>query len=78
MELIRLFVDDKNSLSLSIHWIIWAIAIIVLIVWVILAIKKSLFINNVEIDSAELGINGQKIKIKHNHINIYTAYNICV
>lgn len=36
------------------------------------------FYKNIEIDSAEIGIQGQKITIKPNYINIEIAYKIWV
>lgn len=79
MDLIRLFIDNEcNNLSLSMHWIVLAIIISVVIIWVIYTASKPKLLKNIEIDSAELGISGQKIKIKPNHTNIDVAYKIWV
>lgn len=78
MDLIRVFIDNECNLSLSIHWIVLAIIISGVIIWVIYTVSKPQLLKNVEIDSAELGISGQKIKIKPNHTNIDVAYKIWV
>lgn len=79
MELFRLYFDENCSLVISIHWIIYAILFLLLLVWLFQIFKNRLYkFKNVEIDSAEIGIKGQKIKIKPNHTNIEIAYKIWV
>jgi hypothetical protein len=79
MELINLKFDDNCSLVLSIHWILYSIFAIILLIWIYHIFKnRFLFNKNIEIESAEIGIQGQKIKIKPNYTNIDIAYNIWV
>ena len=53
--------------------------IIATLFWIYRAFRnKLMFHNNIEIDSAEIGIQGQKIKIKPNYTNIDIAYKIWV
>lgn len=79
MDLIKISFDDNCNLVLSMHWILYSIFIITVIFWIYNVFKgKLMFHKNIEIDSAEIGIRGQKIKIKPNHTNIDIAYNIWV
>lgn len=79
MDLIKLSFDDKCNLVLSMHWILYSILIITVIFWIYKAFKnKLMFHKNIEIDSAEIGIQGQKIKIRPNYTNIDIAYKIWV
>ena len=79
MDLIKLYFDDKYNLVLSMHWIFYSILIIVVVIWVYKAFRNNLmFHKNIEIDSAEIGIQGQKIKIKPNYTNVDIAYKIWV
>ncbi|MDX9853749.1 MAG: hypothetical protein RBS81_08220 [Tenuifilaceae bacterium] len=79
MDLFRLSFDDKCNLVLSMHWIFYTILLIVAIIWIYKAFKnKLMFHKNIEIDSAEIGIQGQKIKIKPNYTNVDIAYKIWV
>ncbi|PKP29511.1 MAG: hypothetical protein CVU00_15265 [Bacteroidetes bacterium HGW-Bacteroidetes-17] len=48
-------------------------------IWVLKLLKNNfIFYKHIEIDSAEIGIRGQKIKIKPNYTNIDIAYKIWV
>lgn len=79
MELINLKFDDNCNLVLSIHWIIYLFLSIILLIWIYHIFKnRFLFHKNIEIESAEIGIQGQKIKIKPNYTNIDIAYKIWV
>lgn len=79
MDLIKISFDDNCNLVLSMHWFLYSILIITLIFWIYNIFKgKLMFHKNIEIDSAEIGIRGQKIKIKPNHTNIDIAYKIWV
>ena len=79
MDLIKLYFDDKYNLVLSLHWIFYSILIIVVIILIFRAFRNKLFFHkNIEIDSAEIGIQGQKIKIKPNYTNVDIAYKIWV
>ncbi len=79
MDLFKLSFDDKNNLVLSMHWIFYSALIIVALFWVYKAFRnKLMFHKNIEIDSAEIGIQGQKIKIKPNYTNVDIAYKIWV
>jgi hypothetical protein len=79
MDFFKLSFDDKFNLVLSMHWIIYTILVIVAIFWIYKAFKnKLMFHKNIEIDSAEIGIQGQKIKIKPNYTNVDIAYKIWV
>ena len=79
MDLFKLSFDDKYNLVLSMHWIFYSALIILAIFWVYKAFKnKLMFHKNIEIDSAEIGIQGQKIKIKPNYTNVDIAYKIWV
>ncbi|GFD93253.1 hypothetical protein KUL156_21100 [Alteromonas sp. KUL156] len=79
MDLFKLSFDDKYNLVLSIHWFLYALLTIIIILWGYRFFKnKLLFHKNVEIDSAEIGIQSQKIKIKPNYTNIDIAYKIWV
>jgi len=79
MDLFKLYFDDNWNLLISIHWIVYALLAIALVVWIIRLLRnKLLFHKNIEIDSAEIGIQGQKIKIKPNYTNVDVAYKIWV
>lgn len=79
MDLFKLFFDDKYNLVLSIHWVFYSTLIIAALFWIYKAFRnKLMFHENIEIDSAEIGIQGQKIKIKPNYINVNVAYKIWV
>lgn len=79
MDLFKLSFDDKYNLVFSMHWILYSILVIAILFWIYRAFKnKLLFHKNIEIDSAEIGIQGQKIKIKPNYTNIDIAYKIWV
>lgn len=79
MELINLKFDDNCNLVLSIHWIFYSSLAIILSVWIYHIFRnRFLFHKNIEIESAEIGIQGQKIKIKPNYTNIDIAYKIWV
>lgn len=79
MELIRIFLNENGELNISVHWIIYCILLIAVIVWLFNVFKNRLaFHRNIEIDSVELGFKGQKIKIKPNYTNIEIAYRIWV
>ena len=79
MELINLKFDDNCNLVLSIHWIFYSFLAIILLIWIYHIFKnRFLFHKNIEIESAEIGIQGQKIKIKPNYTNIDIAYKIWV
>ena len=79
MDLIKIFFDDEYNLVLSMHWIFYATFIIVAVFWIYKTFKnKLIFHKNIEIDSAQVGIQGQKIRIKPNYTNIDIAYKIWV
>jgi len=79
MELFNLKFDDKYQLVLSLHWIIYLLLAIILLIWLFRIFKnRLLFHKNLEIESAEIGIQGQKITIKPNYTNIDIAYKIWV
>jgi hypothetical protein len=79
MNLFKLDMDDKWNISLTVHWVILFIILIIFLFWIIIFLKKNWFFNkNVEIESAEIGIKGQRIKIKPNYTNIDIAYRIWV
>jgi len=79
MELFNLKFDNNYSLVISIHWVIYSV-LLIFVVYSLFKIFKNrlLFHKNVEIESAEIGIQGQKIKIKPNYTNIDIAYKIWV
>jgi hypothetical protein len=79
MELINLTIDDKYNLVFSMHWIVYSVIAIVVAIWIYRVFKNKLLIyKNIEIDSAEIGIQGQKIKIRPNYTNVDIAYKIWV
>ncbi len=79
MDIFKLYFDDDWNLLISFHWTIYLLLAIVLVIWIIRFFKnKLLFHQNIEIDSAEIGIQGQKIKIKPNYTNVDIAYKIWV
>lgn len=79
MDLFKLFLDDKYNLVFSMHWIFYTILIVVVVFWIYNALKnRFMFHKNIEIDSAEIGIQGQKVKIKPNYTNVDIAYKIWV
>ena len=79
MDLVKLTFDDKYNLVLSMHWVLYSVLIIATLFWIYRAFRnKLMFHKNIEIDSAEIGIQGQKIKIKPNYTNIDIAYKIWV
>lgn len=80
MDLFKLYFDEEWNLILSVHWLIYIVLIIIIIsIWIYSVFKnKLLFHKNIEIESAEIGIQGQKIKIKPNYTNIDIAYKIWV
>lgn len=79
MDIIKLYLDDNWNLVLSMHWILYSILIITIAFWIYKIFKnKLMFHKNIEIDSAEIGLQGQKIKIKPNYTNTDIAYKIWV
>ncbi len=79
MDIFKLYFDDEWNLLISLHWSIYLILTITAIIWIIRIFKnKLIFHKNIEIESAEIGIQGQKIKIKPNYTNIDIAYKIWV
>jgi len=79
MDIFKIYFDDKWNLNFSMHWMIFAITSVFIGFWVYKFIKRHwLFTENIDFDSAEIGINGQKITIKPNYINIDVAYKIWV
>jgi len=79
MELFRLYFDENCNLVISIHWIIYVILFFLFLFLLFQVLKNKAYqFKNVEIDSAEIGIQGQKITIKPNHTNIEIAYKIWV
>ena len=79
MDLFRIYFDEKYNLILSLHWSIYVVMTFFLIIWIIKLLKnRLLFHKNIEIESAEIGIQGQKIKIRPNYTNIDIAYKIWV
>lgn len=79
MELFNLKLDDNCNLVLSVHWIFYSLLTIILFIWLYQIFKhRILFHKNIEIESAEIGVQGQKIKIKPNYTNIDIAYKIWV
>ncbi len=79
MDIIKVYFDDKWNLLVSLHWTVYTILTIVIVIWIYKLLKsKLLFHKNIEIESAEIGIQGQKIKIKPNYTNIDIAYKIWV
>lgn len=79
MDIIKFYLDDKYNLLISLHWSVYVILIIIAIISIFKLLQnRFLFYRNVEIDSAEIGIQGQKIKIKPNYTNIDIAYKIWV
>jgi hypothetical protein len=79
VDLIKLTFDDKYNLVFSMHWIVYSVLAIVVAIWTYRVFKNKLLIHkNIEIDSAEIGIQGQKIKIKPNYTNIDIAYKMWV
>lgn len=79
MDLFKLYFDDKWNLLITLHWSIYLILIFTMSIWVLKLLKNNfIFYKHIEIDSAEIGIRGQKIKIKPNYTNIDIAYKIWV
>lgn len=79
MDIFKLYFDDKWNLILSLHWSIYLILIVLIFIWIFKLLKnRLLFLKNAEFDSAEIGIQGQKIIIKPNFTNIDIAYKIWV
>jgi hypothetical protein len=79
MELFDVYFDERFNLIISVSWIIYCIVFIFLLIWIFQLIKRGLiFQSNVEFESAEIGIQGHKIKIKPNYTNIEIAYKIWV
>ncbi len=79
MELFKLYLDDKYNLVVSVHWIFYTVLLIITILFLCKTLKNRFFFHkNIEIDSAEIGLKGQKIKIKPNYTNIDIAYKIWV
>jgi hypothetical protein len=79
MEIIKLYFDKNWNLNLSLHWSIYLILLVVISVLIFKIMRnRLLFHKNIEIDSAEIGVQGQKIRIKPNYTNIDIAYKIWV
>lgn len=79
MDIIKLYLDEKSNLILSLHWSIYLLLFVSALFWIYnLFDKRFLFLKNIEFDSAEIGIQGQKICIKPNYTNIDIAYKIWV
>lgn len=79
MDIFKIYLDDQWNLIFSIHWIICIITGILILIWIIKLFRRVNFFNkNIEIESAEIGIKGHKIKIRSNSVNIEIAYKIWV
>lgn len=79
MEIFKVYFDDKWNLNFSVHWIFYVIAFVFIGFWLYKLVKKRwLFTDNIDFESAEIGIHGQKVKIKPNYTNIEIAYKIWV
>jgi len=79
MEIFKIYFDEKWNLNFSLHWIIYCIAIVLILFWVFKLLKtKWMLRKNIEFDSAVIGIQGQKIKIKPNYTNIDISYKVWV
>jgi len=79
MEIFKLYFDKNLNLIISLHWIICVIAFVILIIALVRMYRKRwIFYKNIEIDSAEFGIIGQKLKIRPNYMNINIAYKVWV
>lgn len=77
MEIFKLFFDDNWSMVLHIHSV--ALVVIFVVSCILLyKYRKLYFFENVEIDSAEIGLGNQKITIKPNYTNINIAYKLWV
>jgi len=78
-DIVKVFFDENWNLNISLHWFIYSLVFVVVLLWIINILRsKWIFHKNLEIDSAEIGIQGQKIKIKPNYTNINIAYKIWV
>lgn len=78
MNIIHLYFDNHNII-LQINWLIIAPIACILVGFYIKnnkTIKK--FFKSIEIDCAELNINGQKLKLRPNNATINVAYKIWV
>ncbi|MCE5320522.1 MAG: hypothetical protein LLF93_05395 [Bacteroidales bacterium] len=79
MDIFKLYFDDKWNLIFSLHWSIYLLFFGLISIWIFRLLKnRLLFHKNIEFDSAEIGIQGQKITIKPNFTNIEIAYKIWV
>lgn len=77
MKIFTLFFDDKWNIVLHIHPAVLVIIAITLFI-LIFKYKSLFFVENVEIDSTEIGLGNQKITIKPNYINVNIAYKLWI
>ncbi len=79
MDIVKVAFDDHCNLVILMHWGILIPVVIVVAIWIVRLLKgKNLWGRNVEFDSAEIGIQGHKVKIRPNHTNVEVAYKIWV
>ncbi|MDR0509867.1 MAG: hypothetical protein LBH06_02080 [Rikenellaceae bacterium] len=79
MDIVKIAFDDNYNLVILMHWVILIPIVLIAVIGIMHLLKgKYPFLRNVEIDSAEIGIQGHKVKIRPNHTNIEVAYRIWV
>jgi hypothetical protein len=78
-NIFSIYFDNEWNLNFSVHWIVYSIAFVLFLFWIYKLLKNHWVLHkNIEIESAEIGIQGQKLKIKPNYTNIDIAYKIWV
>ena len=79
MDLMKFSYDDATGFSLSLHWMMLAIAIFGAVIWLIIRWKYfGQRYSEFEIDEAEIGIGNHKVKIKPNDQDLQIAYQLWV
>lgn len=79
MDLVKLSYDTTAGFSVSLHWIVIAISVGILAIWILVRWKYlGKRYSEFEIDEAEIGIGNHKIKIKPSDQDLQIAYQLWV
>ena len=79
MDLIKLSFDAASGFSVSTHWILVVITLLVITAYIIIRWKYfEIRYSEFEIDEAEMGIGSHKVKIRPNDQDLQIAYQLWV
>jgi hypothetical protein len=77
-DLFRIQLDAKWTALVSAHWLIWGIALFVIVILVWRALWTLRQMRDPDIEHVELAVLGQKLKLKPNNEDRQVAYRIWV